>query len=144
MQRNNLHSLCCLLRRICSRDFTSKILWQLWCRTVYQGMVRHAVGKSRSGFPGLRLVYGWLNMKNIMTVVFFSYSRVHWFIVAVLTNCTTGRKPHGSALTTCLRLKWQNYNYLWSSTFSLSCFFSVCVIKHIVDPLIGSSTMWPI
>lgn len=146
------------------RDVTSKTFSLLWCRreilrhSFYRGMVRHAGRKSRPGFTGLLLVYAWLNMKNITTVqcvvgFFFSYSPGSLF------HCCSAEKLHYRKETSWLdswvrlsptypnhspiRLKWLNYNYLWSRTFPLSCFFSPCIIKHILHPFIGSSSMWP-
>lgn len=165
MQMNSLHSSCCLLRRfIWSRrhfkDFITVMVSQRnptsqflprdgeTCRsqkparfywiTARVCLIKHEEHNDRT-------VCGW--------VFFFSYSP------GSLCHCCSAEKLHDRKETSWLdswvrlsptypnhspiRLKWLNYNYLWSRTFPLSCFFSPCIIKQILDPFIGSSNMWP-
>lgn len=108
MQMNSLHSSCCLLRRfiwsrrhfkdfitvmVSQRNPTSQLLPRdgETCRsqkparfywiTARVCLIKHEEHNDRT-------VCGW--------VFFFLIRRVHCFIVALLKNYTTGRKPHGS------------------------------------------------
>lgn len=117
------------------RNPTSQFCW---------GMVRQSGGKSRSGFTGLLLVYGWLNMKNITTVQYVVGGFFFHYSSGSLVHCCPAEKtiPQernlmarllSSAFTTYMyhspiRLKWLNCNYLWGRTFPLPCFFSPCII----------------